>query len=168
MGGKKKTSNLSSTAIKVCRRSGCPSLDFIYLFIFLSSPPCINMHLMDFNECEKQKAAWCHILFATRGYVGYEEKKEGRGWGERERSQGPWPTCKMDLKHWPDLIFFFFPPTLFFLFFCCTVINVVQLEDDWPRYPISRRLFGKVPQLGEKNKNKKKTDFFFLINAKRN
>lgn len=44
------------------------------------------MHLMDFNECEKQKAAWCHILFATRGYVGYEEKK-GRG-GERKREGG--------------------------------------------------------------------------------
>lgn len=48
------------------------------------------MHLMDFNECEKQKAAWCHILFAMHGYVGYEEKKEkgvesvGRE-GERER-----------------------------------------------------------------------------------
>lgn len=82
---RKKTSNLSSSAIKVCHRSGCPSLDLTYLFIFVSPPhpsPRINTHLMDFNECEKQKAAWCHILFATRGYVGYEEGgKKREVWG---------------------------------------------------------------------------------------
>ncbi len=28
------------------------------------------------NECEEQKAAWCHLLFAPLGYAVKKEKKD--------------------------------------------------------------------------------------------
>lgn len=74
---KKKEKNIkkkkNKQSVIFCHQS-LPSFELpqfgFYLFIFLPSPPRINMHLMDFNECEKQKAAWCHILFAMRRICG--------------------------------------------------------------------------------------------------
>lgn len=58
----------------------------------LKLPHFFETDLIAFNECEEQRAAWCHILFAPHGYA---VKKKIKYKIKSKKSQGPWPTCKL-------------------------------------------------------------------------